>query len=88
MSWRAGQKLEDRYPYEVAALREAVYGSAPEGREIWNPKASACERGAVLPFLQRLIDAVERNPSQRRMDEDQSDDDGPAARRCVNGGVS
>ena len=50
MSWRAGQKLEDRYPYEVAALREAVYGSAPEGREIWNPKASAGERGAVLPF--------------------------------------
>ena len=85
MSWRAGQKLEDRYPYEVAALREAVYGSAPEGREIWNPKASAGERGAVLPFLQRLIDAVERNPAQRRMDEDQSDDDGPAAEDALMG---
>ena len=50
MSWRAGEAMEGRYPYEVAALREAVHGSAPEGREIWNPKASAGERGAVLPF--------------------------------------
>ena len=85
MSWRAGQKLEDRYPYEVAALRDAVICSAPEGKEIWNPKASAGERGAVLPFLQRLIDVVERNPAQRRMDEDQSDDDGPAAEDALIG---
>ena len=88
MSWRAGQKLEDRYPYEVAALREAVYGSVPEGREIWNPKASAGERGAVLPFLQRLIDAVRRGLGQRRMDEDQSDDDGPASEDALLGAAA
>ena len=39
----------------------------------------------MLPFLQRLIDAVERNPAQRRMDEDQSDDDGPAAEDALLG---
>ena len=29
-------------PTKLPHLREAVHGSAPEGREIWNPKASAC----------------------------------------------
>ena len=42
----------------------------------------------MLPFLQRLIDAVERSPAQRRMDEDQSDDDGPAAEDALLGAAA